>query len=206
MQLCVTWGCKRACNTTSAAGFSSFSSSWSDSSSERRVNTAKSDNSCLSCICKGKRSNQSAGQTKKLFFWGYNPFWFLTISKEQHNITVYFNLPLIQRFKYATDAKADVSIKNSTNSWKSCQSRSVKSHTLSNTASLASGENFLLHHCHMATMWRCLIKNFSHKGTDSTICRVSTTPHFTEWSSCVKLLAVLHPTQRGRQPRWKIAV
>lgn len=63
--------------------------------------------------------------------------------------------------------------------------------------------NFTLRRCHMVTA-----RTFpsSRKGTDSTICRVSTAPHDTEWSSCVKLLACFTPHSVGGSRRRKIAV
>lgn len=69
---------------------------------------------------------------------------------------------------------------------------------LSNIVLLASGEIFILHHCHMVTMR----KNFSSDKTRSdktkrTICRVSTTSHFAQWSSCVRLLACFTPHSVG---------
>lgn len=68
--------------------------------------------------------------------------------------------------------------------------------------------NFTLRRCHMVTAVASRAQLFpsSRKGTDSTICRVSTAPHDTEWSSCVKLLACFTPHSVGGSRRRKIAV
>lgn len=132
------------------------------------------------------------------------------------NNTVFEDFNLFPYFKYATDAKADVSI--TTFSLHRLPSLAAAGNTANHPVSRAAlclllqestfhfwhlEKNFILRHRHMVIMWLGVIKNFStdktcsHKGTDLTICRVLTTPHFAEWSSCGKLLACFTPHSVG---------